>query len=60
LFIDEFEEWLKTRLPEVGVTCNAQLIRMLLYADDMVLIATDPHGLQQQLDLSSATAKAFR
>ena len=53
LFIDEFEEWLESRLPEVGVRCGDQLIRMLLYADDMVLIATTPCGLQQQLDLLS-------
>lgn len=53
LFIDEFEEWLETRLPDVGVECGGKLIRMLLYADDMVLIATSPCGLQQQLDLLS-------
>jgi hypothetical protein len=51
LFIDEFEEWLESRLPDVGVACGGKLIRMLLYADDMVLIATSPCGLQQELDL---------
>jgi hypothetical protein len=51
LFIDEFEEWLATRLLATRVEVEGSLIRMLLYADDMVLIATSPCGLQQQLDL---------
>ena len=53
IFIDEFEEWLASRLPEVGVECSNQLIRLLLYADDMVLLSSDPEGLQKQLDLLS-------
>lgn len=51
LFIDEFEEWLESRLPDAGVECGGKLIRMLLYADDMVLMATCPDDLQKQLDL---------
>ena len=51
LFIDEFEEWLESRLPGAGVECGGRLIRMLLYADDMVLMATCPPDLQKQLDL---------
>lgn len=53
LFIDEFEEWLASKLPDVGIECMGQLIRLLLYADDMVLLSSDPEGLQKQLDLLS-------
>jgi len=51
LFIDEFEAWLKARLPTVGVKMGAKLVQMLLYADDMVLVARTPEDLQLQLDL---------
>lgn len=51
LFIDEFESWLQERLPAVGVKMGSKLVQMLLYADDMVLMATSPEQLQQQLDL---------
>lgn len=51
LIIDEFEAWLDTRLPSTGVRMGGQLLRMLLYADDMVLLAASPSELQQQLHL---------
>lgn len=51
LFIDEFESWLKTRLPGIGVRMGTRLVQMLLYADDMVLMARNPGDLQLQLDL---------
>ena len=51
LFIDEFEQWLHDRLPNTGVEMGGEMLRMLLYADDLVLLSTDPAALQQQLDL---------
>ena len=33
LFIDEFESWLRQRLPNVGVQMGRKLVQMLLYAD---------------------------
>ena len=54
LFIDVFESWLQTRLPEVGFPVSRSLVvQMLLYADDMVLTASTASALQQQLDLLS-------
>jgi hypothetical protein len=51
LFIDEFEGWLREKLPEAGVTMGDKLVQMLLYADDMALLAPTAEILQQQLDL---------
>ena len=51
LFIDEFETWLKERLPGVGVRLGTRVLQMLLYADDMVLFVHDPASLQRQLNL---------
>jgi len=51
LFIDEFESWLRERLPDAGAKMGAKLVQMLLYADDMVLLARSPEQLQAQLDL---------
>lgn len=51
LFIDEFESWLSGRLPAAGVQMGTKLVQMLLYADDMALLARSPGELQQMLDL---------
>ena len=51
LFIDEFESWLRQRLPNVGVQMGRKLVQMLLYADDMVLLTHNPMELQQILDV---------
>jgi len=51
LFIDEFESWLRQRLPNVGVQMGQKLVQMLLYADDMVLLTHNPMELQQMLDV---------
>ena len=50
LFIDELEQWLRERLPRAGVRLGPKLLQMLLYADDLVLLAPKPQMLQQQLD----------
>jgi hypothetical protein len=49
LFIDRLEAWLDERLPELGVTLGAEKLRLLLYADDLTLLATSPEDLQALL-----------
>lgn len=52
MFIDQFEWWLKTKLPECGVALTSQQrIQLLLFADDLVLLSNSPEGLQSQLAL---------
>ena len=53
LFIDEFEGWLRehARASGTGVRIDdGPLLQVLLYADDMALLATSPGDLQRQLD----------
>lgn len=50
LFIDRVEEWLHERASECGVQLGERLVRVLLYADDLVLLANSPRQLQQLLD----------
>ena len=50
LFIDEFESWLRQRLPNMGVQLGRKLVQMLVYADDVVLLTHNPIELQQMLD----------
>lgn len=50
LFIDRLEGWLKQRLPDCGVQLGEQLVQLLLYADDLTLVASSPGELQQLLD----------
>jgi hypothetical protein len=45
LFIDRLEKWLAERLPQCGVQLGEQLVRLLLYADDLMLFATTPQQL---------------
>jgi hypothetical protein len=47
LFIDRIEKWFAERLPEVGVSLREALVRVLLYADDLTLLA--PTELQYKL-----------
>ncbi len=54
LFIDRFEAFVTERAPGVGVALGGQLLHMLLYADDMVLVFHDPAGLQKLLDVLGA------
>jgi hypothetical protein len=55
LFIDSLEGELDSQLPEDGVPMGAlppagRLLRLLLYADDLVLLAETPEALQRILD----------
>ena len=54
LFIDRLEKFLEARLPHVGMEFRnvfiRSVIRVLLYADDLVLVAETPTELQHLLD----------
>ena len=50
LFIDRIENYLLTKHPNVGVDLGSKLLQVLLYADDLVLVAKTPSDLQILLD----------
>lgn len=50
LFIDRLEGFIKHLLPNVGVRVGKELLQLLLYADDLVLLAESAQHLQQMLD----------
>ena len=50
LFIGRLEGWLKERLPDCGVQLGEQLMQLLLYADDLTLLASSHQNLQSLLD----------
>jgi hypothetical protein len=50
LFIDRLEQWMTERLGDVGVSLGGHLLRLLLYADDLTLLATSAEDLQKLLD----------
>jgi hypothetical protein len=49
LFIDRLERWLARECPTLGARLAGQLLRALFYADDVVLLAESPEGLQALL-----------
>ena len=57
LFIDRFQWFLESRLSlrgypdSMGIKIGNNFLKMLLYADDMVLAATESPTLQVQLDI---------
>lgn len=50
LFIDRVEAWLRDKAPQCGVELGGELLRVLLYADDLTLVAASPEDLQELLD----------
>jgi hypothetical protein len=51
LFIDKIEKFFAARLGDtVGVRMAGQILRVLLYADDLAIMAETPQHLQQMLD----------
>ena len=50
LFIDRIEKWLAEKVPATGVPVGGILCRVLLYADDLALLANTAEALQAQLD----------
>ena len=50
IFIDRVEQWLSDRCGACGTALGNRMVRLLLYADDLVLLAETSHKLQQLLD----------
>jgi hypothetical protein len=50
LFIDRIENYLTLKCPGMGVDLCGKLLQVLLYADDLVLLAESPSDLQSLLD----------
>ena len=51
IFIDEYASYLNSTLPQAGARLgDMSIVPLLLYADDMVLVAESAEQLQQQLD----------
>jgi hypothetical protein len=50
LFIDRSERWMSERLGSLGVELGGSLLRVLLYADDLTLLAPSAEDLQRLLD----------
>ena len=50
LFIDRIEKYLSIKCPGKGVHLCGKLLQVLLYADDLVLLAESPADLQMLLD----------
>jgi hypothetical protein len=50
LFIDRIENFLNHKCPGMGVDLCGKLLQVLLYADDLVLLAESPSVLQSLLD----------
>ena len=53
LFIDRFEKYIDEEYPNLGVQLKERLIRVLFYADDLVLLAESPTDLQLMLNALS-------
>jgi hypothetical protein len=51
LFIDRICETVRREVPDGDVWCEDIMLQVLLYADDMVLLAHDPGVLQRYLDV---------
>jgi hypothetical protein len=50
VFIDRVESWLESRVPGSGAQLGQQLVKLLLYADDLALLASTAAELQSLLD----------
>jgi hypothetical protein len=50
LFIDRIESFLKTRLPNIGAKIVDKFLQLILYADDLALLAENADEMQALLD----------
>lgn len=58
LFIDRVEQFLHDKLPTVGVQLLHRMVQVLLYADDLAIMAETAEGMQQMLQGLSDFCKA--
>jgi hypothetical protein len=49
VFFDRIEKWFAEKLPMIGVELGGKLLQLLLYADDLALLANTKHQLQNML-----------
>jgi hypothetical protein len=49
VFFDRIEKWFSEKLPGIGVELGGKLLQLLLYADDLALLANSKHQLQNML-----------
>jgi hypothetical protein len=49
IFVDRLEQWMSDRLGDMGVGLGGEKLRLLLYADDLTLLATSTDDLQKLL-----------
>ena len=50
LFIDRIESFLQSKLPNVGAELRGKILQLLLYADDLAIMAESPADMQAMLD----------
>jgi hypothetical protein len=58
IFINDLAEVLRSR--GLGIDAWGRRVPLLLYADDIVLLASTPEELQQMLDVTSAYARSWQ
>jgi hypothetical protein len=58
LFIDRLESFLEGRAPTLDVKVTGRLLRAILYADDIVLLAESGQDLQALLDVLEEFCRA--
>jgi hypothetical protein len=58
LFIDRLERFLEARAPTLGVNVTGRLLRAILYAVDIVLLAESAQELQALLDVLEEFCRA--
>jgi hypothetical protein len=60
LFIDKLEQWMSDRLGDLGIELGGEKLRLLLYADDLTLLATSAEDLQMLLDCLQGFCDHYR
>ena len=58
LLIDRIESFFRNKLPHIGVGMGAHILQVLLYADDLAIMAESPQEMQLLLNCLSDFCKA--
>jgi hypothetical protein len=59
LFIEQFHELLKSKCPGMGPVIGGMRVPDILYADDVVVLSTDPTHIQEALDVLRLFCELF-